>query len=282
MDIPWIESPLTGYCFVGWSTNGADTSAEWTSGGYTVTSNATFYAVYKKVVTYYDYLTKYTSTYYYPYSVSGNKSITITPEAPAGYTFYGWSTDNDAYAEYIGSTFVHDTLDTCEKTIYAVYYGSIITGGGSSGVSPYGDRLTLILQSTVTTSDEFNSYRETYYDSETGYFNQYHNYNLTAHSGSETSRNVQDYYRLINNGSIGAWQTSVPSLQITLPWTTASQNGYTFTGWSTNGDDTSAEWTNGNHTYTAGDLNPIYYAVYQRSDPLKDRLVYNWNRLYIT
>ncbi len=116
----------SNYTFLGWATSSSASSAQYQPGAtYSLTSNATLYAVWK-----YDggtTPTTYTLTYNAnggsgaPSSQTGNGNITISSNKPtrSGYTFLGWATSSSATsAQYQPGVSFNLTKNT---TFYAVW-----------------------------------------------------------------------------------------------------------------------------------------------------------------
>ena len=177
----------------------------------------------------------------------------------SGYQFIGWDTNaSTAVADWTsGSKNV-----TADTVFYPVWKGNVITStDNESDVSSYGSIITASFnEGSGSAVSNKTAYRQQYYTYNTGYFNQNHNYNLTTHAGSETNQETERYYRLINNGSTGSWQTSIPTLTLTVPWSTSTLSGYTFVGWDTNASTATTDWTSGSKNVTA---NTTFYAVWK-------------------
>ena len=263
--IPWQTASLSGFNFAGWSLTNSNTR-NWTSGSYTPTGAMRFYAVWARTYRFYITSTSTNShTGYYSYNITANSSTTYSKSnhGLSGYTFKGYSSSNSATVNYsrgTSSTPVSSTV--ADKTFYAVWYGSVETStNNSSSVTAYGTSIEAMFNPGIGSSvAKKEAYREQYYTYNTGYYNQNHSYNLSKHAGSQTSKETERYYRLVNNGSTGSWSTSIPTLTLTVPWSTSTLSGYTFVGWDTNASTATADWTSGSKNVTA---NTTFYAVWK-------------------
>jgi len=281
-----------GYEFHGWSATKDSYATVYGAGNsYTPTGETSWYAIYKQDYSETETITHtfYTNT---DTSISANSSktdigikyydidcaeiggvntnttysqLTLPSATRAGYTLVGWVEGEAGKTATSASLTAGDEVDVSGETEwYAVWSGDLVTSTNNSGeVSAYGDTITLSFETGDGNSvADITAYRNTYYTYNTGYYSQNHNYNLTYHSGSETSVVVDDYYRLVNNGTEGSWATSIPELVLTtttLP--SATLSGYEFVGWSTANDTTSEYTTGSSFTATA---NTTLYAVWSQ------------------
>ena len=263
--IPWQTASLGGYTFSGWSLSSTNTR-DWTSGTYTPTRSTSFYAVWSRRYGFYNTsLSGRVYTEYYNYNRTANSTTSYSRTNPtrSGYTFKGYSSSNSAtvnYSKGTSSTSVSSTV--AFKTFYAVWYGDVTTStNNSSSVTDYGTMIEATFNPGIGSSvSRKEAYREQYYTYDTGYYNQNHSCDLSKHSGSQTSKETERYYRLVNNGSTGSWSTSIPTLTLTVPWSTSTLSGYTFVGWDTNATTAIADWTSGSKNVTA---NTTFYAVWK-------------------
>ena len=265
--IPWQTASLSGFNFAGWSLTNSNTR-NWTSGSYTPTRSTSFYAVWARTHRFYNTPTSTDShTVYYSYNRTANSSTTYSKsnQGLSGYTFKGYSSSNSATVNYSkGTSSTNVTSTVASKTFYAVWYGSVVTStNNSSATSAYGSTITASFETGSGSSiTDKTAYRQQYYTYNTGYYNQNHSYNLAKHSGSQTSKETERYYRLVNNGSTGSWSTSIPTLTLTVPYQTSTLTGYTLKGWGINYTNTGPTWTSGTLNITSS---KTYYAIWYGS-----------------
>lgn len=170
----------------------------------------------------------------------------------AGFTFVGWSTANDATAEWTSGT----QTPTTDTTWYAVWNGTVTASADNKGSASVTNSYTVDFMTgsgSPVDDQTLNIYSLDVYDVE--YQNQNHNYNLTSHAGSST--NVITGTEYSSDGSTD-WTTDSATLSWTLDYVTSTLSGYTFAGWST-ANDATPEWTNGTRIIT-GDT--TLYAVW--------------------
>ena len=266
----WKSASLAGYYFAGWTTTSGGTSPTWTSGNITSPgSSVYYYAVWRKDWTLNDTSTSARNfSTYYPYTTTANQRQYYTTSIPtlSGYTFQGYSTSYNGLSLGFtpsGSTIQIDSGTSQLKVFYAVWHGDyIVSTNNSSSVSTYGSTITASFYTGSGSAVSAKSaYRQQYYTYDTGYYDQNHAYSLSGnHSGSQTNKETERYYRLVNNGSTGSWTTSIPSLTLTVPYATSTLSGKTFSGWDTNASTSTADWTSGNKNVTS---NTSYYAVWR-------------------
>ncbi len=293
--VNWRTTSTSGYSFEGYATS-SSTYPSWTRGSKTITSTTYFYPVWSKssstnsaTYTHTFYKGNSTSTYntykqtvtkvYYNNTLSSHRngssstsytSLSCPSASRSGYTFMGWSTSSSSTSASWSSGSQTPTSNT---SWYAVWYGTYqytvahdptsYSAGGSFTVTFENGRGSAVNDITVDVQRQQDYvYR---------YANQYHNYNLSYHSGSDSGP-VNTYYRLRyhnNNSSnsgytYGSYSSSVPSLSVTISFSnvTTSLSGYTFLGWSEYSYVDASHlpsWTSGTKTFTASDT---LYAVY--------------------
>lgn len=121
----------SGYTFVGWATDSADTTPDHYSGdtvAFTATStsssnptNLTLYAVWRKIYTL-SYATTLSGVSNMPSSstISGAGYIMCSSTIPvkSGYTFLGWADSAGGAVRYVSGTNIYVSAD---KTVYAVF-----------------------------------------------------------------------------------------------------------------------------------------------------------------
>lgn len=218
-------------------------------------------------------LTNQTNTTYYRLYNNGSStswstslpSLRLTVSYPtsslSGYSFQGWSTSSSGTS----ASWTSGSKNlTSSDSFYAVWNGDYVTStNNDSSVSAYGSTITASFSTGSGSSVSSKSaYRETYYNYDTGYYNQNHSYNFSYHSGNISNVTNATYYRLNNNGSISSWSTTVPSIALTVPYSTSSLSGYTFCGWTTSSTGTSASWTGSSKSLASSE---DYYAVWRNS-----------------
>ena len=188
-------------------------------------------------------------------------TVPYSSSSLSGYSFQGWTTSSTGTsASWTGSS---KSL-TSSEDYYAVWNGDYVTStNNSSGTSTYGSTITASFYTGSGSSVSSKSaYRQTYYTYDRGYYDQNHSYNFSYHSGSLSNDVDTTYYRLNNNGSVSSWSTSIPSLTLTVPYSSSELSGYTFSGWTTTSTGTSASWTGSSKSLTSSE---DYYAVWQNT-----------------
>ena len=263
--LSYETSTRSGYSFVGWTTSSSGTSATWTSGSQTPTSNMTYYAVWSdtsgersstSTLTHTFYTasevsntrnttktTPYTDVAkYYNYDLSSSRtatdggiagtptysSLSYETASKSGYSFVGWTTSSSGTSATWTSG---SQTPTSNMTYYAVW--SDTSGERSS---------TSTLTHTFYTASEVSNTRNTTKTTPYTDVAKYYNYDLSS------SRTATD-------GGIAGTPT-----YSSLSYETASKSGYSFVGWTTSSSGTSATWTSGSQTPTS---NMTYYAVWK-------------------
>ncbi len=127
----------TGYRFAGWTTSNTGTSATWTSGTQTPTSNTTYYAVWSRTLTlrhYYTssdyYTTTETSRCAYNGSISSiTASVTSSTPSLDGFNFHGWAASSPSEGGNSPTIYTSRTIDvsaaSTTSNLYAVWSRSV-------------------------------------------------------------------------------------------------------------------------------------------------------------
>ncbi len=278
----------TYYTFLGWATSSTATSATYSpSGAYKVEGTATLYAVWKP------------NTYTITYNGNGGTGATgaNVPSASqnyvygnavtingscytkSGYTFVGWATSSSATtANYTaGQTGVKFSGNV---TLYAVWKANVYTiyldmndGSGTNYKSlskTHGVNMTLPTTIPTRTNYEFLGWATSSSATTATYAAG------ATYTGNASARLYAVWKRLRytisynGNGGTGATGANVPSASqdyyagnaVTINDSCYTKTGYTFTGWSTDKNATTA-------TYTAGQTgvkfsgNVTLYAVWK-------------------
>ena len=237
--LSWKSASLAGYYFAGWTTTSGGTSPTWTSGNITSPgSSVYYYAVWRKDFELRNSVNDIQKiSRYYPYTTTANQRQYVTLDNPtlSGYTFVGYAYSSNVTLIYTAdaSTIQIDSGSSQTKVLTAVWNGDyVVSTNNSSSVSTYGSTITASFYTGSGSAVSAKSaYRQQYYTYDTGYYDQNHSYNFSAHSGSQTNKETERYYRLVNNGSTGSWSTSIPILSLTVPYATSTLSGKTFSGW---------------------------------------------------
>lgn len=263
----------TGYTFLGWSTSSSATSAQYASGGvYTANANVTLYAVWK--------VNQYNISFDAnggtgapsPQTKTYGVTLTLSSTRPTrtGYTFLGWSTNKTATsATYAaGGSYTANSA----ATLYAVwkintytvsYDANGGTGAPSSQTKTYGVALVLSAEVPTRTGYTFLGWTSNKaieaVEYEKGDF-YYFDSSVTLYAVWQINTYTISYDA---NGGKGApsSQTKTHDVALTLSSTEPVRAGYTFLGWSTNKDATSADYIAGG-SYSANS-DATLYAVWE-------------------
>lgn len=270
----------TGYTFIGWSTSPYATSAEYTSGSlYRANASVTLYAVWSQ------------RSYSVTYNANGGSgapssqvkyygtSLTLSSVRPirAGYAFLGWSTSSTAtYATYSsGEVFTGNyslmlyAVWARETSSYTVSYNAN-GGSGAPASQTKTENVNLYLSSVVPTRQNYTFLGWTTSASSSTVV--YVPGDLYTANASVTLYAVWSYspasytVRYNANGGSGApaSQTKTNDVSLTLSATIPTRARYTFLGWSTNSNATTAEYLSGS-VYT-GNADLTLYAVWEKDN----------------
>lgn len=140
------ENTVSGWSPIGWTTSASGYSATVANGGsVTLSSNATYYSLYKQAitVTYYNNSSSASSTSkdrivnYHNTTTYSNPSFTLAENGVSGWSARGWSTSNTGNA---GITYSNNTAFTRDSniTLYSLYQRTVTVsynGNGQTGGS---------------------------------------------------------------------------------------------------------------------------------------------------
>lgn len=263
------------YEFLGWSTSSSASVAAYTAGGsYTGNASVTLYAVWRyKPATYtvtFDANggTNAPSSQTKTYGVA----LTLTTAIPtrANYRFVGWSKDRNATtASYTaGGSYT----DNASVTLYAVwrydpetytvrYDANGGTGAPASQTKTYGVPLTIASAKPTRTGYAFLGWAT----SRTATVPEYAPGDSYTDEVSATLYAVWRYipktyevrYDANGGGNAPANQTKTENVTLTLSATIPTRYGYTFKGWATLSDATTATYQAGG-SYTANESVTLY------------------------
>ena len=263
------------YELLGWSASSSATTATYTAGGsYTGNASVTLYAVWKYKP----------ATYTVSYDANGGTgapgrqtktygvTLTLTTIQPTrkNYLFLGWSKDRNATsASYsAGGSYTNNA----DVTLYAVwqynpetysirYDANGGTGAPASQTKTYGVPLTLSAVKPTRAGYEFLGWS-------TDPTTMLTNYAPGERYTDEASVTLYAVWRYIpkiyevkydanGGGNTPASQTKTEDVTLTLTSTIPTRYGYTFKGWATNPNATSATYQAGG-SYTANESVTLY------------------------
>ncbi len=293
------EPARSGYTFLGWATSSDATSAAYQPGGsFTSNSNTTLYAVWKSNTGSITYNANGGSGA--PSAQTGSTSYTISSTVPArfGYTFLGWSTSSTATsASYKPGNSITANSDI---TLYAVWKSAVTFSAGTT-YSPQVEFANQEVYYVFTPSSDgsytFESsgsldskiYVYNSSGSEIGYDDDSSdagtNFKLTIELTSDTTyyikvRAYSNYTGTTSFSAIGKYtisydanggsgapssQTKTHGTTLTLSTTVPTRSNYTFLGWATSSDATSADYQPGG-SFTLNSKTTLY-AVWGSVDP---------------
>lgn len=263
------------YEFLGWSTSSSATTSTYTAGGsYTGNVSVTLFAVWKYKP----------AIYTVSYDANGGTgapgrqtktygvTLTLTTLIPTrrNYSFVGWSKDRNATsASYaVGGSYT----DNADVTLYAVwrydpetYTVRYDANGGSnapaSQTKTYGVPLTIASAKPTRTGYAFLGWAT----SRTATVPEYAPGDSYTDEASATLYAVWRYipktyevrYDANGGGNAPANQTKTEDVMLTLSATIPTRYGYTFKGWATLSDATTANYQAGG-SYTANESVTLY------------------------
>ena len=281
-----IKPTRTGYKFLGWSLYKTSTTATYEPGDkYNNDATVTLYAIWQKAVT---YRVTYNATWgtgapMVQNKVQGETLILSTVEPTReGYVFKGWSTGisstvvvyepGDRYTNDMSITLYavwEQETATPGQTTYTITYNANGGSGAPTSQTKIHDE-DLVLRTNKPTKSGYTflgwntdktSLYATYQPGSTYKFNQ----SATLYAVWQAVGNVQTYTITYHaNGGSGApsSQTKQQGKSIYISNTKPTKSGYTFLGWSTNSNATTAMYSLG--TLYSNDENLNLYAVWQQ------------------
>ncbi len=272
----------SGYTFLGWATTANATSATYQPNGtYSSNANVTLYAVWKKNVTYYTVSYNANGGTGTPSSQTKTENVNLvlsgTKPTRTGYTFVGWATTvNATSATYQPNGTYSSNADV---TLYAVweknvvYYTVSYNANGGSGVpssQTKTENVNLVLSGTKPTRSGYtflgwatmaNATTATYQPN--GTYSSNADVTLYAVWQKKVAYYTVSYNA--NGGSgVPSSQTKTENVNLVLSGTKPTRSGYTFLGWATMANATTATYQP-NGTYSSN-ANVTLYAVWQKND----------------
>lgn len=238
----------TTYTFSKWNTESDGTGTNYSSGGsYTANAAATLYAQYTSSTT--------------------TASVTLPTPTRTGYTLKGWSTSSSATTGSTGSY-----TPTGNVTLYAVWqlnshtvtltkndYIASVSGGGSKN---YGASVT-VTAVLGSASGYIYSFTGWYNGSTKVSSNTSHTFTMPDSDvsyqavGSRTLKTYTVSYDANGGSGAPSAQTKTHGVTLKLSSTVPTRTGYSFLGWSTNSEATSASYAAGGK-YTANSAATLY------------------------
>ena len=293
----------SGYTFLGWATSANATSAQYSAGDLlSENGNVTLYAVWRQnaPTTYtVSYSANGGSGAPSSQTHTSGAAHTVTSTIPTrfGYTFVGWGTTSSATSGYLpGQSF----SVTSNRTLYAIWQTAVSfssthqTGGYSANIiAPDHCRYYTItpsytrkyrIESTGSIDSKVTIYNasgtELTSDDDTGNENNFslnytfqsgQKYYIKIHAYGEDTGSIPFTMKAIwnitynANGGSGApsSQEKLYGQNVYLSSTIPQRSGYTFLGWATSANATSAQYSAG-ATYSA-ESNVTLYAVWRQN-----------------
>ena len=293
----------SGYTFLGWANASSATTAQYNPGSsYSADANVTLYAVWRQNAPT-TYTVSYSANggsgapSSQTHTSGSTHTVTSTIPERFGYTFVGWGTSSSATSGYLpGQTF----SVTSNRTLYAIWqsavsFSSTHQNGGFSAniiapehcryytITPsytrkYRIESTGSLDSKVTiynasgtelardddTGNEYNFSLDYTFQSGQKYYIKIHTYGENTGSIPFTMKAIWNITYNANGGSgAPSSQEKLYGQNVYLSSTIPQRSGYTFLGWATSANATSAQYSAG-ATYSA-ESNATLYAVWKQN-----------------